>query len=118
MTTQTKPATNRSRSKPASQPAIRTAVKARRSPKADSDAKVENAAKPQTKRAQLIALLGAKTGADIEALSKTLGWQQHSIRAALTGLRKAGFEIARETPASGGAARYRITARPEPVAAQ
>ena len=42
-----------------------------------------------TKKAQLIKLLGRKSGADIVALSDKLGWQQHTTRAALSGLRKA-----------------------------
>lgn len=66
----------------------------------------------QTKRAQLITLLKATTGKDIAALSDALGWQQHTTRAALSRLRSAGFEIFREVPKSGGAARYRITAEP------
>ena len=68
--------------------------------------------KPKTKRAQLIALLSRKTGKDISAISDQLGWQPHTTRAALSRLRKAGFEIAREVPKRGGAARYRIIAEP------
>lgn len=64
----------------------------------------------RTKQAQLIKLLKAKTGKDIAALSDALGWQQHTTRAALSRLRSAGFEILREVPKSGAAARYRITA--------
>ena len=70
-----------------------------------------SAAKP-TKKSQLITLLRAKGGKDIAAISETFGWQQHTTRAALSGLRKAGFEITRQTPRSGGAARYGITAEP------
>ena len=66
----------------------------------------------QTKQAQLIKLLKSKTGKDIVALSETLGWQQHTTRAALSRLRSAGFEINREVPKLGSAARYRITAEP------
>ena len=66
----------------------------------------------KTKRAQLIALLSRKTGKDISAISDRLGWQPHTTRAALSRLRKAGFEIAREVPKRGGAARYRIIAEP------
>ncbi len=61
-----------------------------------------------TKKAQLIKLLGRKSGCDIQSLSTKLGWQQHTTRAALSGLRKAGYEVTRETPANGGPARYRI----------
>ena len=61
-----------------------------------------------TKKDQLIRLLRAKSGADVAAISERLGWQQHTTRAALSGLRKAGFGIAGEKPAKGGALRYRI----------
>lgn len=47
-----------------------------------------------TKKDQLIRLLGSKSGRDIKSLSAKLGWQQHTTRAALSGLRKAGYEIA------------------------
>ena len=65
-----------------------------------------------TKKAQLIRLLKAKAGADIFALSKRLEWQPHTTRAALSGLRKAGYEIGIERP-EGKPPRYRITAEPE-----
>ena len=74
--------------------------------------------KPKTKRAQLIALLSRKTGKDISAISDQLGWQPHTTRAALSRLRKAGFEITREVPKRGRAARYRIIAEPAVEAGQ
>ncbi len=74
--------------------------------------------KPPTKRARLIGLLKAAGGADTATLSAALGWQQHSTRAALTGLRKAGFTIERTTPDGAGAATYHITAEPKEVLAQ
>jgi len=65
-----------------------------------------------TKKGQLIKLLGTKTGADIKTLSEKLGWQQHTTRAAMSGLRKAGYEVAGEKPAKGGRSRFRILAVP------
>ncbi len=47
--------------------------------------------KPKTKKAQLMQLLTRKTGADVATISEKLGWLPHTTRAALTGLRKAGF---------------------------
>jgi predicted ArsR family transcriptional regulator len=73
--------------------------------------------KPTTKKAQLIKLLGIKSGYDVATLSERLGWQTHTTRAALSGLRKAGYAIDRVTPAGGGASRYRITSEPEVVEA-
>lgn len=60
-----------------------------------------------TKKAQLIKLLSAKSGADIQTLGEKLGWQPHTTRAALSGLRRAGYQVIREEPAKGGPARYR-----------
>jgi hypothetical protein len=65
------------------------------------------------KKARLVRLLKAKTGCEISKLSRELGWQPHSIRAALTGLRKAGYGIERLPPGKNGGSRYRITCEPE-----
>lgn len=98
----------RSKRKTSTKPAT-TAAKARAETKT---------MKPPTKRARLIGLLKANGGADVATLSGALGWQQHSTRAALTGLRKAGFTIERTTPDGAGAATYRITAEAKEVLAQ
>lgn len=65
-----------------------------------------------TKKEQLIKLLGSKSGADIKSLSEKLGWQQHTTRAAMSGLRKAGYEVAGAKPAQGGASKFRILSVP------
>jgi hypothetical protein len=83
--------------------------------------KANTAAKPtprETKRAWLIRLLKSHGGPDIAALSAKLGWQHHSTRAALTGLRKAGFTIERTKPDGGDPACYRIMAGPTEAAAR
>lgn len=64
--------------------------------------------KPPSKKDQLIKLLKAKTGADVEVLSTKLGWLPYSTRAAISGLRKAGYEIAVTKGPKGGAARNRL----------
>ena len=64
----------------------------------------------ETKRVQLIRMLKAAKGADVAGISKKLGWQKHTTRAALTGLRKAGFAIERDPNDGDGASVYRITA--------
>ena len=46
------------------------------------------------KKDQLIALLSRKGGACISAISERLGWQPHTVRAAISGLRKQGLDIA------------------------
>ncbi len=70
----------------------------------------------KTKSALVRAMLARRSGADLKALQEATGWQPHSVRAALSTLRKAGYTIDR-MPAkkTGGAPLYRITANPEAV---
>jgi predicted ArsR family transcriptional regulator len=70
-----------------------------------------------TKKDQLIKLLGTKSGADIKSLSEKLGWQQHTTRAALSGLRKAGYQIAAVKAGNGKPSRYQIIGAPKVDAA-
>ncbi len=68
----------------------------------------------ETKTAILRKLLDRKSGADLATLQSATGWQPHSVRAALSGLRKAGFSIDRADPAKPGTgAVYRITSGPD-----
>jgi len=68
----------------------------------------------ETKTAVLRKLLSRKAGADLATLQSATGWQPHSVRAAMSGLRKAGYGINRTEPAKpGGRAVYRITSGPE-----
>ena len=49
-----------------------------------------------TTKIQTVAkLISRKSGASIEQLQDATGWQPHSIRAALSGLRKSGHQIER-----------------------
>ncbi len=59
-----------------------------------------------TKHAAILNLLRRAKGASIDDLTSATGWQAHSVRAALTGLRKRGHDIQRSL--EGGASRYRI----------
>ena len=54
-------------------------------------------------------MLSRKNGADVVAISKAFGWQPHTTRAALSGLRKAGYMVIRSTARTGKPARYRIS---------
>lgn len=58
------------------------------------------AARPRTKIAKVIALLKRKNGATIEEIISATGWQPHSIRAALTGLKKKGHSITKSKRAN------------------
>ncbi len=83
-----------------------SAVKAGSRPRA----KVATAAKG-TKLAQLIGLLKRKSGANIEEVSKVIGWQAHSVRGAISGTLKKKFGLAVSSEAIDGRGRvYRIVA--------
>ena len=67
----------------------------------------------ETKSGTLVRLLSRKSGADLISLQEATGWQPHSVRAALSTLRKEGYQIDRLKPKTNGAsAPYRITATP------
>jgi hypothetical protein len=77
-----------------------------------------NAKPRETKAATLRRLMTRKSGADLATLQGATGWQAHSVRAALSTLRKAGYTIDRLPPkADGGSAVYRITGKPARAAA-
>ena len=48
-----------------------------------------------TKIETILKLLRRPKGASIAQLQKATGWKPHSVRAALTGLRKKGHEVTR-----------------------
>ena len=62
-----------------------------------------------TKSAMMHKMLTARAGAGVTRLCEATGWQKHSIRAALSGLRKAGYAVKRQDPKKPGSeAIYRI----------
>jgi hypothetical protein len=81
---------------------------------ARSSRKTRSSPKPRSPRKRstaerLTGLLGTRSGRDIPALSAKLNWQPHSVRAALSRLRKDGVAIEKLPPAAkGGGARYRL----------
>jgi Protein of unknown function (DUF3489) len=69
-----------------------------------------------TKGNRLVRLLKASAGRDIATLSRELGWQPHTTRAALTRLRRAGYAIEKLPPQNNSGSRYRIAGEtPEPT---
>jgi len=54
---------------------------------------------------------------DVATISEQFGWLPHSTRAALTGLRKSGYELSSEKQGNGKPSRYRITGKPTADAA-
>ncbi len=70
--------------------------------------------KSETKSELMRRMLARKSGATLSSLQKATGWQPHSVRAALSTLRKAGYTIDKLPPGTnGGAVAYRITEAPE-----
>lgn len=72
-----------------------------------SKPKRKGANPPATKQAAMIDLLKRPGGASIADLTTATGWQAHSVRAALTGLRKRDMDVVR-TKGDGGGSVYRI----------
>ena len=72
------------------EPAVSPSKRARNN---RGDALKENT--PSGKAGTILALLRRLKGARLTELQKATGWQAHSIRAALTGLRKRGITITR-----------------------
>jgi hypothetical protein len=55
----------------------------------------------------IIGLLQRRRGANLVELTEATGWQRHSVRAALTGLRKQNVRVDRMSDKQGGSV-YRI----------
>jgi hypothetical protein len=80
-------------------------------PVTSARARKQAASKPKTKLAQLEAMLRRPDGATVEQISKSLDWQMHSVRGAMSGAlkKKQGLAITSEK-ADGGRRVYRIAA--------
>ncbi len=74
----------------------------------------------QTKKAKVRAMLERPDGATLDAICKAIGWQAHSVRAVLSGLRKEGHVVERSAQGDGraGASRYRIVGMAAATAAE
>ena len=64
----------------------------------------------KSKKDQLVALLSKPNGARISMIVERLGWQAHTVRAALSGLRKQGVEVAASKAPKTGETVYTIVA--------
>lgn len=70
------------------------------------------ATRPESKKARLIGMLRQPDGSTIAAISAALGWQAHTTRAAITGLRKAGLVVETAKPVDGSIGLiYRIASK-------
>jgi hypothetical protein len=65
-----------------------------------------------SKKALVLSLLSRPQGATIDDLLGATGWLPHTTRAALTGLRKEGYEFAKSKNAEGGTV-YRTEKAPK-----
>jgi hypothetical protein len=106
--------------KAAAQPARKTVRKPAKPAKAQPPttkssssrtAKVRASATPArpSKKGAILDLLQRPDGAALGDLTAATGWQVHSVRAALTGLRKEGRELVRSRDAAG-VTHYRLAA--------
>ena len=80
-------------------------------PVTSARARKQAASKPKTKLAQLEAMLRRPDGATVEQISKSLDWQMHSVRGAMSGAlkKKQGLTITSEKTDRGRRI-YRIAA--------
>ena len=67
----------------------------------------KQAPRPKGRKGELLSLLERPSGTTMPDMIATTGWQAHSIRAAMTGLRKSGFDVCREQQADGPSV-YRV----------
>ncbi|MGR3290086.1 MAG: DUF3489 domain-containing protein [Paracoccaceae bacterium] len=58
-------------------------------------------------------MLSKDAGSDITSISKKFDWQPHTTRAALSRLRKSGYEISSMKAGTGKPSKYHITDTPE-----
>lgn len=78
-----------------------------------ADIKPGNKNSGKSKKEQLICLLSKSGGMRVSVLVERLGWQAHTVRAALSGLRKQGFAISVSKSARTGETVYAITSAPD-----
>ena len=63
--------------------------------------------RPKGCKGELLSMLEQPNGATLPDMIAATGWQAHSIRAAMSGLRKSGFNICRE-PQTDGPSIFRV----------
>ena len=100
--------------KPKSRPAAATRSTARKPAKAaprkrPTPVSSKPAARPDTKRARIIAMLRAPAGATIAAIMKATDWQQHSVRGFMASIvrKKLGLDLVSEQTDKGRVYRIR-----------
>ncbi len=84
-----------------SAPTNTNALVKRKPSKAKASIRSRPSKPPRSKKAVLQSLMERKSGATLSAMMEATGWQAHSVRAGLTGLRKAGVDLERRTNRKG-----------------
>ena len=88
---------------------VRRTARIKRTPSKPSSSRTQPLTPARaSKKGTILALLQRSHGAAIGDLTAATGWQTHSVRAALSGLRKQGRELYRDKD-DAGITRYRIT---------
>ncbi len=72
-------------------------------------------ARSATKKQQLIDLLSGAKPVTAEKVSRTFDWQPHTVRAAITGLRKAGFVVDSTRGSDGSGTCYQIVSHSQSI---
>jgi predicted ArsR family transcriptional regulator len=72
--------------------------------------------KTRSKKGRLIQLLSNPKGARVLSLCKSLGWQKHTVRTAVSGLRTSGYVVEASASSKDGVTVYKITGKPDPEA--
>ena len=90
---------------------VRAAAKPKKQPHTGTLAKTahQKTSRSNTKQATAIELLRTPAGANIEALMKATGWQQHSVRGFLSGVVRKRLKLHLESALEEGVRIYRIT---------
>jgi Protein of unknown function (DUF3489) len=78
-----------------------------RGPGPDAPSSKRPAVRPGTKQALLVDLLRRPEGATIAEIQQATGWQSHTTRAAITGIKKKSFGVA-SAPRPDGMRAYRL----------
>ena len=98
--------TNKTNPSPALPPAASAPPVEASPPPAEASPLPVEASAPPSKISTVISLLGREQGASVAELCAATGWLPHTMRAALTGLRKKGRAI--EKASLDGVTLYRI----------
>jgi hypothetical protein len=80
-------------------------------PKRGTQPQPQQTERTETKKARILAMLRAPSGATIDAMMHATGWQQHSVRGFLAGVVRKKLGLNLVSAATEGRRLYRITDR-------